>query len=83
MGQTYPNLPAAEPYLSKWLDSNYGFAASGDVRFVVWTKYADGTSSTQCSAYSFDGTQWKPFNFAVEKTVQFVRTAANGCTTPT
>ena len=74
MGQTYPNLPAAEPYLSKWLDSNSGFAASGDVRFVVWTKYADGTSSTQCSAYSFDGTQWKPFNFAVEKTVQFVRT---------
>lgn len=75
MGQNYPNLPAAEPYLSKWLDANYAYAANGDVRFVVWTKYADGASSTQCSAYSFDGTQWKSFNFAVEKTAQFVRSA--------
>ena len=75
MGQRYPNLPSAEPYLAKWLDMNYGFAAADDVKYIVWTKYADGKSSNQCSAYRYDGTQWQAYDFVEEKSAQFVRNA--------
>ncbi len=74
MGQKYSNLPSAEPYLSTWLGINYAYALADDMKYVIWTKYADGKSSDQCSAYKYDGSVWKPYSFVEEKTSQFVRT---------
>ena len=73
MGQSHPNLPAAEPFLTKWLNMNYAYAESGDRKFIVWTKY-DGKATNQCSAFTFNGTEWVSFKFVEEVTSQFVRT---------
>lgn len=74
MGQNYPNLPAAEPYLSKYLNVNYPYAAEDDVKYVYWTRYASGSSSIVCSAYRYNGTEWIADNFVTTETTQFVRT---------
>lgn len=75
MGQNYPNLSTAEPYLSKWLDSKYAFAAADDVKYVFWARYANKETSYVCSPYicSADGT-WAPQSFVAEETNQFVKT---------
>lgn len=75
MGQKYANLPTAEPFISKWLGVKYLYAAADDVKYVVWTQYADGKSTNKCSAYKYDGTQWLAYNFVEVKSAQFVRNA--------
>lgn len=73
MGQTYNNLPAAEPYLSKWLDINAPYAAADDVKYVYWLNYASGATTCKCSAYKYDGSAWAPYSFVETVTNQFVR----------
>ncbi len=75
MGQTYNNLSAAEPYLSKYLNINYAYASEGDIKYVYWLKYTSGSGTAyECSAYKYDGTAWGADNFTVEETNQFVMT---------
>lgn len=75
MGQNYPNLSTAEPFLSTYLNNNYAYASEGAVKYVYWVQYASGQSSYVCSAYQAgaDG-RWAPDNFVIEETNQFVRT---------
>lgn len=73
MGQSYANLPAAEPYLSIYLKNKFIYAAEGDFRYVVWKRYASGKTTTLCSAYQFNGTEWLPYTFVDAETSQFVR----------
>lgn len=73
MGQKYANLSAAEPFLSTWLKNKYPYAAKDDYKYVFWANYANGATTTKCSAYLFDGTQWTPNTFIVEETNQFVK----------
>lgn len=72
MGQSYANLSAAEPFLSRYLNINAPYASTGDFKYVLWNHYASGTTSIECSAYTFDGTAWKPYAFVEEVTNQFV-----------
>ncbi len=72
MGQSYSNLPTAEPYLSKYLNINFPYAAEGDSKYIYWTQYASGTSTVVCSAYEFDGTTWAQNTFTTTETNQFV-----------
>lgn len=74
MGQRYPNLSEAEPYLSTWLKVKLPYAAEGDIKYVIWTKYASGTSTTECNAYRYDGSVWSAYNFTSTQTDQFVMT---------
>lgn len=75
MGQSYNNLTAAEPYLSRWLDLNYPYGVAEAVKYVFWIQYAGGTSSYVCSPYTCgeDG-KWTPTEFVETETAQFVRT---------
>lgn len=73
MGQSYPNLPEAEPYLTKYLNANYPYAAEDEVKYVYWTRY-NGSSSTVCSAYRYNGNEWVADIFVTTETTQFVRT---------
>lgn len=73
MGQAYPNLSAAEPYLSKYLKVKLPYAVAEDVECVVWAKYASGKTAYTCSAYRYDGAEWQPYNFTGTETSQFVR----------
>lgn len=73
MGQSYANLTKAEPYLSIYLANIFPYAAEGDIKYVYWTHYASSSSTIKCSAYIFDGSAWKPNDFVVEETSQFVR----------
>ncbi|MDE6206433.1 MAG: choice-of-anchor J domain-containing protein [Muribaculaceae bacterium] len=73
MGQSYPNLSAAEPYLSKYLDLNMPYAAEGDIETVVWNRYAGGSAAYTASAYIYDGSAWAPYDFITTETAQFVR----------
>lgn len=74
MGQNYPNLSTAEPYLSRYLAIKYPYAKTDDVMCVVWNRYAGGSAAYTCSAYVFDGSQWVADNFIGTETSQFVRT---------
>jgi len=73
MGQKYINLPAAEPFLSKWLDINAPYAAADDVKYVYWLHYASNNTTYKCSAYKYDGSAWAPYSFVEEVNNQFVR----------
>lgn len=74
MGQSYPNLSTAEPYLSKYLNTNYPYASEGTIKYVYWVQYASGKSSYQSSAYIADANgSWRENSFVVEETNQFVR----------
>ncbi len=75
MGQSYNNLSAAEPYLSRWLDLNYPYAAADAVKYVYWVQYKSGASSYVCSPYTCgeDG-KWAPTDYVETETAQFVRT---------
>lgn len=73
MGQRYPNLSTAEPYLSKYLNVNYPYASADDVKYVFWANYASGATTVKCSAYKYDGSAWAADSFIAEETNQFVR----------
>lgn len=73
MGQSYPNLSKAEPYVSLWLKNKLPYAAEGDVKYVFWQNYANSKTTYKCSAYKFNGTDWVPDTFIVEETNQFVK----------
>lgn len=73
MGQSYPNLSKAEPFLSIWLKNKLPYAADGDTKYVFWNNYANATTTLKCSAYKFNGSEWEADNFVVEETNQFVR----------
>ncbi len=72
MGQKYPNLSAAEPYLSTWLKVKFPYAAEGDIKFVVWAKYASSKTTNQCNAYRYNGSEWTQYDFSKTETNQFV-----------
>lgn len=72
MGQNYPNLSTAEPYLSIYLGRKFPYAAEGDVRNVLWQHYANSTTKYECSQYIFNGSEWTPNNNITEATTQFV-----------
>lgn len=73
MGQKFPNLSKAEPYISIWLKNKLPYAAEGDTKYVVWANYANSATTNKCSAYIFNGTEWVQNTFIVEETNQFVR----------
>ncbi len=74
MGQSYPNLSAAEPYLSIYLGKTFSYAAEGNVKYVFWAKYADKQTSYVCSPYICTGNgQWEPNSYVTTETNQFVR----------
>lgn len=75
MGQNYPNLSSATPYLPLFLKKQYPYAVEGDSRCVIWNKYSGGSSSYTCTAFKFKGGEWVENNFVVEETAQFVRSS--------
>ncbi|MDE6134024.1 MAG: DUF5017 domain-containing protein, partial [Muribaculaceae bacterium] len=74
MGQKYANLPAAEPYLSTYLNLNFPYASEGDVRNVLWLHYSGGATAYECTQYVHNGSAWTQNNFRTTETNQFVKT---------
>lgn len=75
MGQRYPNLSKAEPFLSTYLNVNYPYAADGDVKYIMWQLYASGSTTYQCSEYVRADGQWSTAPTSETVTEQFVNTA--------
>lgn len=73
MGQAYPNLSAASPYLPLFLKNKFPYAVEGDTQCVIWNKYAGGASAYTCTAFEFKNGEWVENNFITQETAQFVR----------
>lgn len=73
MGQSYPNLTAATPYLPLFLKAKFPYALEEDVKCVIWNKYSGGKTACTCTAFVLRGGEWVEDDFVTEETAQFVR----------
>ena len=72
MGQKYANLSNADPYLPIYLKQAFPYAQDGAVKYVYWRHYANSATTTELSAYIYNGGEWAVNTFTVTETTQFV-----------
>lgn len=73
MGLAYGNFtnPDQDKYLPQFLAKKFPYAMADNVKYVVYRKYADQTTSWATDEYSFDGSEWTKTVYFEDKTDQF------------